>query len=251
MTELHPSADGRGRTLWEIMTGKNKKDLTPLELQYHNPLEAKVGCTVQFTTIPEYQGVNFVIEGIHVYKTTVRGKDFYHTDYCCKGNARDWDKPRRVRLRLTPDEDSMNQLGHSFQLLKLYAEFEWDESFEQMCLENGDHNPDWDDEGEVTFKVNYDDDDNEMDEPWRYWRVDEAVDPYQARVTSLTDDDGSGTIEDDELEHNDTTYWDFSRIVVKDDEEETEVLWIEKDVDTNYFTLLRGTPVHPNSVTII
>ena len=37
------SANGRGRTLFEILTGRNKKDPRPVEFQHHNPLKARVG----------------------------------------------------------------------------------------------------------------------------------------------------------------------------------------------------------------
>jgi len=251
-TNLHPSANGRGRTLWEILTGQNKKDLTPLELQYHNPLKAKIGCTIQFENVLEYSGVNFVIEAVVVYKTTIRGKDYYQTDYCCKGNALDWDRPRRVRLRLIPDEDIANQLGHQCQLLKHYAEFEYDEGFETLAMNNGDHDPKWDEEGEVTFKINYDDDDNEMEEPWRYWRVEDAVDPYESRVTTLADDDGDNVVEEHELEHHSVSYWDFHRTVVDEDgNESTEYLVVERDDESRYFTLLKGGPIHARSITVI
>lgn len=256
MTEasLHPSADGKGRTIWEIITGQNKKDMTPLELQYHNPLGAKVGCTLTFANRPEYAGVYFVIEKIVVYKTTIRNKDFFMTDYCCKGNARDWDKPERVRLRLIPDEDSMNELGHQCQLLKVYADFDYDKEFEEYVQANGGHLPEWDAEDEVTFKVNYEhyEDEVAMEQPWRYWRVDDVVDPYEARATTLADDDGSGTIEDDELEHASVTYWDFHRTAIDEEGEEiTEFFNVERDDETGYFYMLKGTPIHARSITLI
>ena len=40
------SADGKGRTLFEMLVGRNKRDMTAQELQVYNPLQAKVGWSV-------------------------------------------------------------------------------------------------------------------------------------------------------------------------------------------------------------
>lgn len=251
------SADGRGRTLFEILTGRNKKDMRPLEFQYHNPLEAKVGCTVCFDHEPEIRNINFVIEKISVYKTEVNGQTFYHTDYHLKGTSLDTDGYVRLWLRLIPDENVVNGLGHRIQLLQLYEEMQWDEGLYNMLLENGDYDPNYDSEGERSFKVNYDDEGNELEHPRQYWRIGTEngpdLDPYHAKVTVLRDVDGDGTIEDDELEHYPVTYWEFSRLTDDADTEQeiTEFLTIDMDDGTRFFTFLRGTEVEPFQVTVV
>ena len=234
------SADGRGRTLYEILTGRNKRDMRPLELQYHNPLEAKVGCTISFEHEPEISGINFVIEGIVVYKTRVRNKDFFHTDYLLKGNSLDVDAPVRLRLRLIADETVENTLGHRIQLLYPYCEMEYDKDFHENVL--GDPT------GE--FHVNQDDEGNELEEPRKYWRVEDVLDPYKARVTTLKDADGNGTIEDDELEHSNITYWDYHRNTEVDGQEVREFLTIEMTNDTGYFRFFRGTEVLASQISV-
>ena len=247
-----PSADGRGRTLLEILTGRNQKDMKPLEFQYHNPLEAKVGCTVSFDHEPEIEGINFVIEKISVYKTEILGKEYFHTDYHLKGTSLDTDGYIRFRLRLIPDEDSTDDLGHRIQLLHLYEEMQWDQGLYEMLCENGDYSSDYDAEGEVSFKVNYDDEGNELDHPRQYWRVGgQELDPYRAKVTVLSDVDGDGTIEDDELEHFPVTYWEFSRLTDDDGGNEiTEYLTVDMDDGTRFFTFLRGTDIKPFQVSV-
>lgn len=236
-----PSANGRGRTLFEILTGRNQRDMRPLELQYHNPLEAKVGCTVAFEHEPEIAGINFVIEGISVYKTKVRSENFFNTDYHLKGVSLDQDAPVRLRLRLIADENVENQLGHRVQLLHLYHQMEYDKAFHKDVL--GDPS------GE--FHVNQDDEGKDLEEPRKYWRVEDVLDPYNARLTVLRDVDGDGTIEDEELEHRDVVYWDYSRLT--DDaagNEITEFLTIEMDKETGYFKFLRGTEVLPSQIAV-
>lgn len=243
------SADGQGRSIWDILTGRNQRDMTPLELQYHNPLEARVGQTVHLQHEPELAGVSFNIEKMAVYKTEVGRDVYYHTDYFLRGVQYGMDKPLRFRLRLIHDEDEGNELKHKVQLLHLYDEMPWDEGFHDGVLCNDSNE----------FRVNYDDDGEELPEDAVriYWRCEmpepchHALDPYHARLTVLRDVDGDGTIEDNELERYDVTYWDYSR----DTESEAgvpfrEFLTIEKDDDNGYFTFLRGTEVLPSQIMV-
>lgn len=238
-----PSKDGKGRTLFEILTGRNKRDLTPLELQYHNPLGAKVGQTVSIDHDEEISGINFVLEKISVYETKIKERKFHHTDYHLKGVTLDRDRPLRLRLRLTPDEDETNKLGSKITLLTLYDEMEWDEEFHDNVLSNS----------EGIFDVNYDDDGKELSEPRRYWRIEDYLDPYHARVTVLADKDGNGTIEENELERLDVTYWDYSRETVDGhtDQRFCEFLTIEMNDKSHYFTFLRGREVGAFQLSVI
>lgn len=248
------SADGKGRTLWEILTGRNQRDMTPLELQYHNPLSAKIGCTVTFDHEPTIVGINFVIEKIAVFETKIERcrKRFFHTDYHLRGTSLDTDGYLRMRLRVIPDENAENEIGCFVRLLYLFKEVPWDESLYNMLCENGDHDDTWDESGEVTFKVNYDDEGNELEEPHRYWRIEDVPDPFTSRVTLLHDADKNGTVDDDELEHYDVECWDFARDTKDLETEETftEFLCAEMDVETHYFTFLRGTDIKPFQITV-
>jgi hypothetical protein len=246
------SADGKGRSLFDILTGRNKRDMTPLELQYHNPLEAKIGCTVCFEHEADMAGINFVIEKISVYETEIGREKFFHTDYHLKGTSLDTDGYIRLRLRLTPDDNAMDEMGQKIQLLYLYEEMGWDSGLYDMLNENGDFNADYDGEGETSFKVNYDDEGNELEHPRQYWRVENVPDPYRSNCTLLADLDGDGTIEDDELEHFPITSWDFSRLTddPETQQEMTEYLTVEMDDGTRYFTFLRGTDIKAFQITV-
>lgn len=224
----------KGRTLFEILTGKNKRDLRPLELQYHNPLEAKVGCTVAIDHDERTSGVNFVIDRISVYETKIKEKKFYHTDYHLKGVTLDRDRPLRLRLRLIPDDDATNKLGSKLQLLHLYDEMEYDQGLYEHVL-NG---------GSGVFDVNYDDDGNELEVPRRYWRVEDVLDPWHARVTVLRDADGNGKIDESELERFDATYWDYHRDTHDvNNVKFVESLTVEMNDKSRYFLFLRGREI--------
>ena len=105
------SADGKGRTLFEMLTGRNKRDMTAQELQVHNPLQAKVGWSVSVDYEADLAGRNFFVETIWVWETTIGGtsttlpKTFYHTDYNLKATVVGQEKPIRIKLRLIPDDD--------------------------------------------------------------------------------------------------------------------------------------------------
>ena len=235
------SKDGKGRSLWDILTGKNKRDLTPMELQYHNTLGAKIGCTVSIDQ-PEYSEVNFVIEKISVYETKVKQKKFYHTDYHLRGISLSIREPIVLKLRLIPDGDVSNALGCKVQLLRLYDEMEWDDGFYANVLlsETGQ------------FDVNQDEMGNELAEPHKFWRIEDVLDPYMARVTILSDKDGHGVVEEAELERVDITYWDYHRNATEPGVGEyREYLTVEMKDPSRYFVLYKGTEVQPSQITVI
>jgi hypothetical protein len=245
------SKEGNGRTLWEILTGRNKRDLTPTELQYHNPLGAKVGCTVSIDHDEQTSGVNFVIEKMSVYETRVKEKKFYHTDYHLKGVTLDRDFPVRLRLRLVPDEDVTNKTGCRILLLNLYDEHSYesteeerqegwfgDKQYGEFMTEDVLASP------EGVFEVNQDDSGQPLDVPRRYWRVEDVLDSYHARVTVLKDVDGNGKVEEHELERLDYSYWDYYRDTVDDNGlKYTEYLYVEVNDTSGSFTFLRGREV--------
>jgi hypothetical protein len=254
------SANGKGRTLFEILTGRNKRDMRPLELQYHNPLDAKVGQTISVDHDPQTLGINFVIERMSVYKTTIKGAAYYHTDYHLKGVTLDRDTPLRLRLRLIPDKDVNNTLGHRIYLLNLYDERGWesteeevkagwygDKPFGEFLVEKVLNN------GTGTFEVNQDDNGADLAEPRKYWRVEDAIDPYKARVTVLTDKDGDGKVEEKELDRFDVTYWDYHRETKDAITGQTfvELLTVEMKDKARYFTFLRGREVGAFQVMVI
>ena len=254
-----------GRTLFEILMGINQQDMTPLEFQYHNPLRAKVDQTITLDHEEGLSGINFVIEKIVVYKTVVtaggKTKDFYHTDYLLKGVTFEHDAPIRMRLRLLPDEDSMNELGCKLQLLHLYHEEPYNEDLITYLNRPEFFDPESGELTDVCFVINHDKEGNELEDPQMFWRVDGfdsngnlTLDiPYEAQVTVLVDDDGNGTIEDDELEHYNVRYWDYHRQYTDPDSEKevVEYLHAEVDNDTGNITMFRGTEIHASQIFII
>ena len=97
------SADGKGRTLFEMLTGRNKRDMTAQELQVHNPLQAKVGWSVSVSYEADLSGYNFFVETIWVWETRIGDKTFYHTDYNLKATAEFFEPDVDV------DEDEQNR----------------------------------------------------------------------------------------------------------------------------------------------
>lgn len=245
-------SEKRGKTLFEMLKEWASSDMTPLELQYHNPLKAKIGCIIEFDHEEALAGIGFVIDRIAVYETVIGRKKRYHTDYCVKGVRVDMDRPLRLRLRLSQDEDSTDETGCKMQLFHQIDEMPWDDGFFELVSNNGDYDPEQDDEGEVTFKVNYDESGQELETAWRYWRCEDKTEAYEATVTTLEDANQDGQVDDDELEHFDVRYWDFSRITQNDVEQDLkESLHVELDEETKRFSLYRGVPIEPFQVRML
>lgn len=225
----------QGRTIWDILSGKNKPDMRPQELKFFNPLQAKVGCTVDVKNEPSLQGIRSVIDKITVYETKIGKKTFYHIDYHCKGTSLDTEGFVRFRLRLIPDDDATNEIGCKVQVLFLYDEFAFSPDFLNTVETAVDDD---------TFNIKWDEAGQELPEDkWaRYWRVEGLHDPYQSKTTILEDLDKSGKIDEGEVQIGAVTVWEFSRITQDENGVEfTEFLTVEMDKPTKFFTILRGT----------
>lgn len=231
-----------GRTLWQMLKDRKKGPPKALELQFRNPLAAKVGQHVSFTDNPTFEGIDFRIDSIAVYDTKVGPNKFWHTDYNLRGLSIHESRPVRVKLRLIEDEDEVNELGCKVQVLYLYDQMEWDEEFHDAVLgsESGQ------------FWVNVDDDGQPLDEPRTYWRVDDVLDAYRAEVTTLKDEDKDGTVEQEELKHDGMTYWDYWREIESESgRKHLEYLTVEMDDRTRYFTFFRGREVGSHQIFVL
>ncbi len=254
------SANGKGRTLFEMLSGRNKRDITAQELQVHNPLQAKVGWSVSVDYEADLAGCNFFVETIWVWETTIVGssttlpKTFYHTDYNLKATVVGQDKPIRIKLRLIPDDDASNELGHKIQVLRPYMDFGW-----KFAEENNFMDVLADEQG--VFKILADRDGNPIEEDLQptYWRVDDVRDPYNCRVTVLKDRDGDGSVQKDELEYVNYLVWDYHRDTTDPDTKQTyrEFLNVEEEVENEdgeprcvWFTIFTGREVEPYQVVI-
>lgn len=251
------SADGKGRTLWDILTGKNKKDTTPVEMKYHNPLGLKLGQIIEFDAVPEIQGIGFTVEKIVVYTTHAGGNKFFHVDYRVKGISTSKPKPIHLILRVLDDEDAVNEIGCKLQLLHTYNEMLYDQGVKDLCNANGDHD-DTDDPNEVTFKINYDEDKKQMDTPWKFWRIGgQDLTAYKATTTTLERDKSKAQTDDPndsiDVTSGHVTYWDFSRITEDaGDQDVTEFFTVEMNTDAKgYLTMLRGPEAQAFQVRVI
>lgn len=239
------SANGRGRTLLDIILGRNKKKMGPIEFQYHNPFEMRVGNSVTIEHDMRYQGINFFVDAIMVYETKEGRQKFYDTEYSLRGQALGMTKPLYLRLRVTPDDQAVDQsFPYKLQVLEKYDEMAWDKGFWDYL-----HNTD------LTFQVNKDDAGADLPDGQErmYWRVDDAPDPYTCNLTILKDVNRDGRVEEEELEHRTVTFWDYSRTTTDDGtgKEYTEFLNIEMDNDKRLFRLFRGRDVMPFQVKVI
>jgi hypothetical protein len=229
-----------GKTAFEILLDRFYKKKS-LELQYHNPLGMKIGCSVNINDDLDYQDINFFLDGIEVWETICGDKKFYHTDYLLKGNALRLSSPLRLTLRLLPDENVNNKLGHSARLYRYYDELCRDDSF-QAALD--------DPEG---FKINYDYEGNELETPFVFFREGGVTAPYQCNVSYLKDIDGNGSVDINEVEKTERQLWDFARLCPSKSggEDEKEYLDIQMLTKTEYIMMYIGKDILTSSVGVI
>lgn len=220
--------------LWNSIF-KPKENKT-LELDFYNPLKAKIGQNLSFDHDVDYKDVHFKIEKIAVYSTQIHRKNFKHIDYflsCIKNNEH-----LDVRLRLIPNPRNSNKFKCDFQFLELMDSFSWDEDFYNnvLCADS------------KTFNIDYDKKGQRLENQIVYWRVDDASTQYRSEVTVLSDDDGNGVVEEKELLKYPIEYWDYSRIK---ENQIIEYLWVEKDDEIGSFDIFQGIEIHSDHVLLI
>jgi hypothetical protein len=212
----------RGKTLWEMLLEKIQG---PVEFAYYNPLRAKVG---SFVTIDEIdlKDHDFRVEEIREYLRRIGGKKFLFADYVLLARPRGKDEVT-ARLRLNPvdNPDRHGGMTHHALYLRLDDEMKYDKDFHNVVTDDTGVFEVLD-EGEVTAK---------------FWRINDVLKPYKARVTVIRDDDRDGKAEREELETAQVEYWDYWRETdspagnpVK------EYLFVEMDADTGWFQIWRG-----------
>jgi hypothetical protein len=215
-------------TLWEILT-KKKKNETPLEFKFCNPLKARVGNSVKIDT-PEYANMFFTIQSIRQVDRKVEGESHLFPDYDLKCQPFDGD-PVQLRLRLIPGEPD-GEIDHSVVLLKLIDECPYDKAFHDgLAFEEN--------KGEF------------LEGDATYWRVNDVKEEWVAKTSLLQDINKNGKIDQDEVKHGSINYWDFWRETEEDGNKFVEFYIVEMDKDTGYFTFWIGRTVAPALVSVL
>jgi hypothetical protein len=212
----------RGKSLWEMLMAKLQG---PVEFQYYNPLQARIGSSLTINEL-DLKDYNFFVKEIRDYRRTLGGQEYPFADYVLLarplGGEDVW-----VRLRLVPvdDPDKVSGLTDHVLVLRLYDEFPYDESFYKVVTD-------------TTRKFEVIEDGNVTEE---YWRINDVTDAYQAQVSVIKDTNHDGTADPDEVEHVRLEYWDYWR-EIKDEAGQPlkQYLFIEKDEGNGWFQLWRG-----------
>jgi hypothetical protein len=223
----------RGKTLWEMFMEKLEG---PVELQFHNPLKAKIGGGVTIDEV-ELRELNFFLKEIREYRRTIGGKPFVFVDYVLLARPLNKDDVWK-RLRLNPVDDPTRVAGltHIALLLDLFDDLAYNEELHRIVtdttrkfqvIENG----------EVTEE---------------YVRINDLTTPYKAQVAVVKDADSDGRAEKDEIERFNLEYWDYWR-EVKDlaGQPFTQYLFIEMDTRNGWFQMWRGAEIDPQKVMVL
>lgn len=242
----------KGRTAWEILTGKGKSE-KPVAIAeaITNPLSAKVGshvsingllADVELTTNELWQ-----ITEIWAWERNIHGQKHSLTDYVIESDG------KRLVMRVLPRIDAHPNLRHHILIMSQYypdtpGPMPWnDES--PFVLEAAD-----DQTGEFyRFKG----EENEE----KYWRIGGVI-PILCDVQILKDKNQDGTVADHEVAKEPYTLWDFHRVTTDSvGQELTQYLYIQLGGHYNPSTkrvsdgdktilMLRGEELEPSQVTI-
>ena len=210
-----------------MLKGDNKKKKA--EYRFFNPLSMEIGNHVDLD-VEGKRGIAFQLERICVYQTHILDETFEQTDYWLKGVSPTSSEYVRCVLRLEEDRDSFSETGCRVYVYDLFEEFPWDEDFEQILY----------DESNI-FVV------EEEESRQDFYRIANVFDAYQATVVDLFDKDQDGNVDDSEITCKAVEYWDYSTQGELGD----EFLWVVKDSDTGYFTLLKGVETSAQNVMVI
>src|SRR5262245_14321283 len=107
---------GPGKTLWEMFMERLEG---PVELQFYNPLKAKIGSGMTIDEV-ELRDLNFFLKEIREYRRTIDGRQFVFVDYVLLARPLNGgDVWRRLRLSPVDDPTRVAGLSHTALLLDL------------------------------------------------------------------------------------------------------------------------------------
>ena len=226
-----------GKTLWQRWTEKPEK---PVELQYFNPCELKIGNSVTVDVL-DYRQYHFTVNQIREYKRYELPDGAPFTDYVLLAKPVDKEDVW-VRLRVFPKTDRMPP----FQavLLSLYFECANEDSPDSAWVALDKTVRD------KTGKLQDLEDGKVVGE---YWRPTDAngnqiLREYNASV-NIIQASANGKVEKSGVQQQSLEYWDYSRIV-KDEANQKleEFLFVEMDKDNGWFQLWRGAEVDSRNI---
>jgi hypothetical protein len=223
----------QGKTLWEMM---REKFSSPVELDFYNPLQARIGNAVTINEI-DLRDYNFFLREIREYRRTIGGKNFLFADYVLLARPLGGEDVV-VRLRLNPvdDPERSGGLTHHALLLRLYDECAYNPDLHAVVQDDTKRFQVIED-GQVTEE---------------YWRVHDVGDSYQAAVAVVRDVNQDGKVEKSEVERQRLEYWDYWRDVPDvGGTPVTEYLFVEMDQGNGWFQMWKGSAVDPQRVMVI
>lgn len=153
------------RTKRTIFGHFKEKIKGPVEYRHSNPLKRKCGDAMMFES-PGYAGKVFTIQSVREVTREILGNTFVFTDY---------DLDEGVKLRYNDG---------NLLLLEKAGEFEYDKEFHEEVLGS---------ESNDLLHTDY------KDEEHQYWRVNDVSTPHEAKALTISDKDGNGTVEPEEV----------------------------------------------------
>lgn len=202
------------------------------EDKIQNPLKLKVGSPVLVDEL-DHRQLSFKV--LEIRQLLVNGEQYHKDDLIFIVDYIIGDIPSQVfrLIRLIPD--STHEIGFHTILTSQYHDQGYSEDFlNTLNDESGEF-------VEITAGV----------ETARYWRIDEIEGPVHMHTKVLTDRNKDGRVDPNEVQDRSLSTWDFHRNTLIDGVEMEEFLFAEMDGENGWFTLWRGTEIHPERIHVL
>ena len=212
---------------------------TSEESKIYNPIGCRVGGVVKIDSL-DFREYRFGVTEIEQSMIVMNGKNHQMVDYVLL--ARPIGQPDfECVLRIIPDNNNRSACSHRAVLLSLYDSMEFNEGLIEVCKSD-----------EKKFVIDDDkcDDDVTNDEHFEYWRVNDVGTSYIANVTSLTDENRDGKVDESEVSSRQVEFWDYSRMTDVDGVEVEEFVFVEMNKETGWIDIWRGTEVNPERIEV-
>lgn len=212
----------KGKTLWEMLVARLQG---PAELQFYNPLQAKVGSAVTLDEV-ELRDFHFFLREIREYERVIGGQAFRFADYVLVARPLNADDVV-YRLRLVPVDDPERAAGvtHHALLLQLYDDLPYNQELHQAVTDTT-----------KTFSVHED-----GREQAQFWRIHDVGEAYRAMVSIA---------KKEEVEKTAIEYWDYWRDTEDAGTPLREYLFVEMDQESGWFWIWRGREIDPQRVVV-
>ena len=208
-----------------------------VEDKYYNPAKLKVGGIVSVNTI-DYANCIFVVKEIWQWTRNINGNKRIFADYRILARPHDGQDVELI-VRVIPRENPEKDCTHHFCVLRKFFECNYDQEEEREGILRTVN----DKNGQLVYKEG-------QPEEERFFRI-HTPSAYYCDVAVISDTNGDGKVEEDEIHHEKWNLWDYSRETLDEaGQPMIEYLFVQQDLEYKDFVMWRGEEVLPDRIKV-